>query len=361
MNMKFIHRAYRNFTIAVQIGVFVIIFLAIYPVAVKDVCIESIGKATWSFDGENVIIEVPVKIKNGGYYDINAIKMAFGVKNSTSMFIDSNEELGNIKGGEVKTLKVHIPINLRRIYNLEMPSLYHFYNYDTFHVNFSLSLKYLWNMVLFKSNYRANETWEPILKELKTYHPNMLFENNSKIKIILPYKISTAHYLYGNAKFDGDIYGNGKIGEFNTDFPLGKEYKGNLNLIFNLSSGKSLIIKSQNLHLRGNLSFMGFNIPLAKDYWWGAPLNNFKVEVLDNGTLHYSFSNDADFGMNLHITKTYYYNGTIVKNETETINVNPGDSVNKYEKIDVNQPVDKVVITIHDDNTGLNYQEEVNL
>ena len=361
MGWKIAYRAYRDFAIVFHLIVFVMIFLAIYPVATRSIDILDIGKSTWSFDGRNVTIDIPIKVRNGGLYDINNMRLYLNVKNESYDFIHVDESLGNIVGGAVRTVHVKIPIDLRKIYDMESPTFYHFWSYDTFHIDFNFSLNYLFNMVYFKSSYTGDETWEPIIKSFQTYHPSLLNESGGKVRIILPYKIVTAHYLWGDAKFSGRVYGKGDVGNFNTSFKLGGKYNGEINLLFNASYAKSLITKSQNLHLQGNITFMGFKIPLNTDYRWGAPLNNLKVEVLNNGTLHYSFQNDADFGLKLKIQKDYYYNNTLMYSEVTYLNVSSGESVNRYEEINVSQPVDKVIVTIYDENSGFKYQEAVSV
>ncbi len=361
MKWKLIYRIYRDFAIIFHLAIFAMVFLAIYPVAVRSIDVLSIGNSSWSFDGRNVTIDIPVKVKNGGLYDINGMHLYLNVKNASYDFIHVDELLGNIPGGSVKTIHIRIPIDLKRIYELESPYFYHFWNYDTFHIDFRISLKYLLNMINFKSIYVGDETWEPIIKSFQTYHPSVMAESGGKVRLIIPYTITTAHYLWGSASFSGKVYGTNHIGNFSTQFKLGGKYSGKLNLLFNSSYAKSLITKSQELHLRGNISFMGFKIPLSTDYRWGAPLNNLQVEVLDNGTLHYSFENDADFALNLTIKKDYYYNNTLVYSETSYLYVNRGESVNKYEKINITQPVDRVVVTISDRNTGFEYVEVINI
>ena len=361
MSWKKAYRIYRDFAILFHIAIFLIIFIAILPVATKSITVEDVGHEKWSFDGKFVYIDIPITLKNGGVYDINALKVYFKVDNSTSNFINSNQNVGNIPHSSEKDIKIRIPIDMEKIYQLESPNFYHFYNSDDFHINFSFSLKYMLNLVDFETDFNDEVHWEPIIKEFETYHPSIINESNNRVKIIIPYTINTASYLSGNAEFRGKVRGIENMGTFSTTFPLGKKYNGNLEMIFDSKATKGLLTHSQNLHLSGNISIMGFNIPLERDYYWGAPFNNLKFEVLNNGTLHYSFKNDADFDMSLHITKDFYNGTSLVYHEEEYMIVNSGESVNKYEGITATQRVDKVVITMTDENTGISYQEVISI
>ncbi len=362
MKMSVVYRIYRDIVIIVQILVFVMIFLAIYPVAVQDVSVEHIGATTWSFDGENVIMTIPVTIKNDGIYDINDIHFGFIVKNSTAVFLQSSEVLGNVKAHSVQVLKIRIPVNLKHLYDLEAPSFYHFYHYDTFNVSMTMSLKYMLNMVTFTTVYNALETWQPLVKRLQLYHPNTFFNKSGEIIVTVPFEIETASYLWGKAKVYGDVYGANKyIGNFSSDIELGKLYEGKLKMYLKPLNITDFLTRSQDLYLDGNLSFMGFSVPISYTYRWGAPLANLKFEVLNNGTLHYSFTDESDMDLRLYINKTYYYNGTVVQTDSEYLYVKSGEYVNRYESITVAQPVDKVVITIHDAESGFTYVEVINL
>ncbi len=362
MNWRSLYRGYRSFAFLFHLAVFVMVFLAILPVAIKSTTVESIGDITWSFDGKRyAVMSVPVTIKNSGVYDIDQIKIFFRVKNSTATFVDSYQDAGDIPAGSRRTIVIRIPVDLQHIYELEEPTFYHFFNYDTFSLNFSLSLKYLLDMVDFNSRYLDDVRWEPLVKEFVLHHPSGMEENGTNVIITIPYTITTASYLKGTAAFRGNVTGDANVGSFSTEFTLGRRYDGTLKLVFNVNATKSLVTHSQILHLSGEIDFEGFRVPMHTDYAWGAPLNNLQFEVLNNGTLHYSFQNDADFSLSLLVEKDYYYNGTLVYHEEERMSVEPGESVSRYEEINVNQPVDRVVITITDENTGIQYVEVIDL
>ncbi|GEM_PF-4915261 len=361
MEWKKISRIYRDFALLVHLGIFTMVFLAILPVAIKGTAVENVGDTKWYFDGDNVIMDVPVTIKNGGVYDINNINVKFIVSNNSAIFVNSSQNLGDIKSRSVRTVHVKIPVNLNHIYNLEYPQFYHFFNYDTFHLNFTLDLDYLMNSVHFNSAYNGDVRWEPIVKEFTLEHPSMIAEENHTIRLRIPYIINTASYLKGNARFDGKVQGEFGTGNFSTEFALGHKYEGTLNLIFNATHAETLLTHTQMLHLNGNITIGGFSVPLKKDYLWGAPLNNLRVEVLSNGTLHYYFENDADFDLDLVITKDYYRNGTLILHQEEQMYVRKGDVVDTYEGIGVNEEVDRVVITIRDENSGFIYKKVVDI
>nr|AAZ32475.1 hypothetical protein [uncultured euryarchaeote Alv-FOS1] len=361
MKWSVIHKWYRLFAIITQISIFLMIFIAIYPVAAKDINVENIGNETWSFDGRYVNIEVPVTIKNHGVYDINDLSTSINVKNASATFISDSENLGNIASGTTRTVIVKIPVDLQHIYEMESPYFYHFYHYDNFNMTFTLSLKYLMDTVTMNTYYADDIQWQPLIKEFKVGAPQKISTENGMVIVNMPYTIETASYLWGTAKFDGGVNCEAFSGTFTASFPLGKKYSGEMKMEFNASHIDTLLTKSQPMFINGTVEFAGLKIPLHTTYYWGAPLNDLNVEVLNNGTLHYSFINDAAFGMTLHIKKQYYYNGSQVYESEETLNVNPGESVNRYEPIAVQQPVDKVIITIYDTNTGVYYQKVITL
>ena len=358
MPWRLIHKFYRYFAFLFHLAIFLIVFLAIFPVAIKSVEVERVGGIEWELNGDIVTIMAPITLKNDGFYDIKNMRMDFTVENSTAVFVKTEQNLGNIYRGEVKELYIKIPVNLTHLYELEEPNFYHFYNYDEFTVEFHTSLDYVWGMVHMKSSYINVVQWEPIVKSFDVYHPNILYQDGGRVEIVIPYRINTASYLKGDAQFYGRVYGDGFQGNFSTSITLGKPFKGNLTLNFD-GVYKSILTESQVLHLDGNLKFFSFEIPLKTDYSWGAPLNGLKIEVLDNGTLHYSFRNDADFDMNLKISKDYYYQGNLVRHDESNIYVSRGEEVSRYEELNITQPVDEIIITFYDENSGMEYREVV--
>jgi len=302
MNWKIVHKFYRTFAFLFHLSIFLMVFLAIFPVAVKSVTVERVGGITWELNGDILDIEAPITLKNDGFYDIKDFRMDFTVVNGSAHFVEAHQNLGNIDKGETKVLYVKIPVNLTYLYELESPEFYHFFHYDEFTVEFHTSLDYMWGMVEMRTSYIKTIQWEPIVKSFKIYHPNILYQDGGKVLVLIPYEIDTAHYLKGEAEFSGVVRGDNLMGEFKTKIKLGGKFSGTLNLSFN-SNFDTLLTESQILELEGNLSFLGFKIPIKTNYRWGAPLNGLKVEVLNNGSVHYSFQNDADFDMNLTISK----------------------------------------------------------
>lgn len=361
MKWKTIYKAYSHISLLFHIVVLVIILAAIIPVAMKNITVENVGEATWSFDGENITISVPVTIKNGGFYDISKLSIFFVVFNKSATFVHTTQKIGTIPAGSVKTVNVTIPIDMKRFYEIEYPNFYHFFHYDIFNLKLSVSLGYMLNLVDMNTLYSSDFHWQPIIKEMKLHEPTSIEESGESILINLPYTIDTASYLNGTAYFSGTITGENSTGNFKTKFNLGNKYDGIIEMLFDKNITKSLLTKSQSFKLNGNITLGTVNVPMSSEYMWGAPLNGLKFEVLNNATLHYSFENDASFPLYLNITKNYYYNGSLEYSNSEKLNVGEGQKVNRYEPIGVEQPVDKIVITITDNEHGIHYTEVVQL
>ncbi len=361
MHWKEVNVWYRVAVVIVQALLLLMIFVAIYPVAAQDVTIKNIGRETWNYDGKMITVKIPVNVTNDGFYDINRIITSISVRNSSAEFVSSTQDLGDVPHGTDGTLVIKIPIDIEHIYEVEQPNFYHFFHSDVFNVSFTISLKYLMDTVTMSTYYESKLDWEPIIKEFHVYPPSELERDGDEVIVNMPYTIETAHYLWGNASFNGSVACNAFSGTAYAEFPLGVEYNGSMRMVFNTENLESLITESQPMHITGKINIAGISVPVHTTYMWGAPLNGLKVEVLDNGTVHYTFKNDAAFAMNLHIDKKYYYQGNLVKEESEILHVPSGAYVNRYDTISVSSPVDRVVITIYDDDHGVYYQKVVNL
>ncbi len=359
MRWSEVDRWYRISVAIVQILILIMIFYAIYPVATGGIAVKDIGKETWHYDGKKIEVIIPVTIENDGTYNINNMMTSILIKNESAEFVSNTQFLGNISHGTTRTMKIIIPIDLQHIYDMEYPHFYHFFHSDKFNVTFTLSLKYLMNTVTMSTIYRSTMNWQPIIRDFSFGTPQEINREGDKITVKIPYMIETASYLWGNASFSGVVQCEAFSGSISAKFPLGKEYHGDMIMSFNSSHLENLITHSQDMRIAGKIAIAGISIPVSTNYYWGAPLNNLKVEVLNNGTVHYQFENDASFSMNLHIDKKYYYKGELVKEETETLHVASGARVNRYEPITISSPVDKVVITIYDNDRGVYYQKVI--
>jgi len=217
-------------------------------------------------------------------------------------------------------------------------------------------------LVTFKVNFNQDVEWTPPIEEVALYSIQEYSMDDKGIHFILPYMIRTADYLDGTAKASGIIQGeDGVIGNFSTNFLLGSTYNGNITALIYYDNAGSLIVKSQWLHLIGNVSFLGLLLPVNTNQYWGAPLSNLTYQVLSNNTLHYSFTDESPMALNLFVNRTYYYQGNFVKKETTHLYVNSGEHVERYEDLNVTQPVDQVVISFYDAYTGIYYEEVINL
>lgn len=345
-----------------KIAVIILIILALYSFLVEDVQVVNVGKPFFEFEGSKLIINVPVTIKNYGFYNISDISVHYEIRNKTTELITGEDLVGNISTNSIDTFDVPIAINFQELYKKEYPNLYHFYNKDILDANITISLGYMLNLVNISINLNHTFQWTPPIESASIYPPNNVKMSSNNLSFDIPYHIKTASYLSGSAKIHGKIENNGKTyGSFTSNIPLGEDYKGSIKMEVNSEDSRYMLTHSIPLQMIGNITIFGFKVPFKYSYHWGAPLENLTYKLLENRTIYYSFTNAANYSLSLDIDKIYYYHNTEVKKEYTYMYVAPGEHVEKYEKITVTQPVDKIEIIFYDENTGISYKEVINL
>ncbi len=358
MSLKGMLTAYRVFIAVFQVALILLIFLAVYFVASQQVRVEEIGEPDITFDGSSIILKVPVKIANEGLFDIKDITLQYQLRNSSAEFLEATEYLGDVNGGEVAVIPLPVEINLTKLYEMESPNFYHFFHYDKFKANFTLSLKYLFNMVSVTTRYNTTITWKPPVKGYSIGKDYSFLMNSSGIYVNVPFVLDTQSYLWGNAILKGYLLESGeKVGAMNASAQLGEVYHGEM--LLHIWNYAPLLTHSKDIDLQGNITLFNFTFPLKWKYHWGAPLANLSYEI-DGNEFHYYFKNEAPLSLHLLVNVSYYNDGTLVQREQKEINVHSGEEVNQWVNIPA-QKFNKVVISFYDTTTHLSYQEVINL
>lgn len=358
MKAKKLLKLYNIFIAIFQIIVILLLFTAVYPLAIQEIKVEEIGEPDISFDGNSIILKVPVKIINGGLYDIDDITLSYIFTNSSSEFLKGSQYLGRIESGEDAVIPLIVNMDLKKIYEMESPDFYHFFHQDTLKANFTLSLKYLLDMVYFTAEYNTTLTWNPPIRGYSMGENYKFFMNSTGLYLTIPFTLDTASYLWGDANIMGDVFASkNKIGMMNTSLPLGKVYDGKIYLHF--FTLDNLLNKSQKLELRGNFYLLNFSFPINFEYNWGAPLANFSYFIRNN-SLFYSFTDESPQNLDLLINVTYYKANTIIGKDTKRLYVASGNFL-KEQIYFPSENFDKIVLTLYDTISHISYQEVIEL
>ncbi len=154
-----------------KIAVAAVILLAIYSFAVQNVALENVGKPFTQLEGSKLIIRVPVTIKNYGFYSIDNISVSYVITNRTATLLRGKEFLGNIEKGTIETISVPVVIDMERLYHLEYPLLYHFFNRDVLNATITISLFYMMHWVKVKVTTVQLFDWVPLLEKVEVSRP----------------------------------------------------------------------------------------------------------------------------------------------------------------------------------------------
>ncbi len=359
MDLSKLLTGYRVFMVILQIIVVSMLILAVYPVATQKISVTSVGEVQFDIDGNYLVIKVPVNITNHGFFDINDIMLNYTITNATTFYLSHSSVVGSIKGGNSQTLVLPIKIDLHKIYQEEQPNFYHFFHRDKMHMNITLSLKYMMDMITIKSHYNTDIIWKPPIKTYGFGQPTNISMKDGKLILTLPFYLNTQKYLKGNTYIAGTIKNSrgNTIGNFKTSAVLGRLYHGAVRMIFSESAVKNLLTVSDTLSLYGNFTFLGLRFPFDLAYQWGAPLDNFNVTPLTNG-VQYSFIDSSPFSYHFLINVSFYNGNSLVNTTSEKVQVSPGEKVLRYVRFP-SETFTHIIIEIYDTDTGLYFKEVV--
>ncbi len=354
-------RFYSALLLILKIAVAAMILLAILAVAAEEVSLENIGEPFVVFDGEDLVINVPVTIKNYGFYSIDNISVSYSLRNKTSMLLSGHDMIGKIPTGSIDTFTVPVSIDLAQLYHEEYPGLYHFKHSDIFNANITISLLYMMKWVKISVTTQHEFKWIPPLEDIRVYNPtNVSMDSKGALKFRVPFLLKTASYLHGSAHLSGILESHGeKCGYFNATAELGEAYYGDIMMEVSKNYTRSFITESQDLNMVGNISLFGYGVPFSYHYHWGAPLANLTYKVLPNETLYYSFTDESPYSLSMKVTKIFYYHGNEVSRDVSEFYVHAGQHIERYEKLSIAQPVDEVKIIFYEANTHISYEEVI--
>ena len=350
---------YRILMVILQIIIVSMLIIAVYPVATQEISVTSVGEVQFDIDENYLVIEVPVNITNHGFFDINNIALNYTVTNATTFYLSHSNIVGSVKGGTSQRLLLPVKIDLQKIYQEEQPNFYHFFHGDKMHLNITLSLQYMMNMITVKSHYSTDIIWKPPIKNYGIGQPTNISMKDGKLILTLPFYLNTQKYLKGNIYIAGMIKNSkgDKIGNFKTSARLGGLYHGVAEMIFSESAVKNLLTRSDTLSLYGNFTFLGLKFPFNLAYQWGAPLDNFNATLLTNG-IQYSFVDSSPFSYHFLINISFYNGNSLVNTTSEKVQVSPGEKVLRYVKFP-SEAFNRIIVEIYDADTGLYFKEVV--
>jgi hypothetical protein len=185
--------------IAVNLLIALVIVLSILPLASGglkiDIPNQDVGKPT--FTDNKVSFSVPVKIYNGGYFDITDFRMHFVVGQGGQQITDYLSEPTNIVTGKTTTVNVEFSLDLKQIPNSVLQRIV----FEKTVLNLEVGVEAAYTLGLVKASVHTNQTmnWDPLISNFNVQTSQAQVSNNgTNFDISVPYSFDANDIIAGN-------------------------------------------------------------------------------------------------------------------------------------------------------------------
>ncbi len=298
----------------------VMFFTLLYSAANIVIDIPSQKSMSWSVEGTNLTINVPIQIRNGGIYPIENITISVTVDNGTALLFNTTFHMKEIAAMSSIRKIFTVKINLIEFY--KKLGLYYVFHGGLFNLTLDIHAFY-WILADFNAKYVRAIDWQPLIKHYQIYQDEISFQGDS---IVVPYFIS---------KLPIDI-----------NATIGAEIRDLRGLI---ATGEALVIFDKKsylkLHLLRDVSDMltttsvwnidyfikvgGIRFGGTYTYRWSAPLENMHLETSLNGTnltVILAFTNGFSSTLHFLINEKVYLNDETLLSKNVSVTLSSGES-----------------------------------
>ncbi len=271
--MKWALLGVRLGTIAVSIVIAIIIILSILPLAMGglDVDIPETQESSWTLQDDVFSFSQPIRVNNGGYYDIEDFSVSFEISddmgNKITDYVNTPVDL---TAGETTQFNVMLRIDLDDISNEAISNMV--FNGTTFDTEVEIEAQYMMKLMKMSVNASEQMDWSPLIQDYgveNVYHTS----NDSAITLHAPYYISASDMLNGQSITVDCVLSNSTsiIGESSETITLSQYTTGEFLFPLSEQTSQFMLNNSQSLTLDMTVGFHGVEQQMTFDYYWEAP------------------------------------------------------------------------------------------
>lgn len=260
-----------------NIAVAAIVVLSIWPFVTGEfgVDLPTANEVSWTYSNGNLTLAAPIRINNGGFYDVNDVVVYASARNQTGYEIfNSTSDWGTIPAGSIVPERLSFTLDLPKL--LRDRSDWMIFHPDTFDVHVTISAKYTLRLVLFTADYQVPIPWDGLIQAMGFGTPSLV--NSSGIYgVQVPYYIQTSELLHGLSGEFSISLRNGTGTTISTvaqGVTLGINYSNVLSLGANYTAAMDLLMNNQTLTAEIIVRFAtAFQVTTVKQINWIAPMH----------------------------------------------------------------------------------------
>jgi LEA14-like dessication related protein len=253
--------------VAVNVVIVLIIILSVVPLAngglKVDIPQENVGKPT--FENNMVRFTVPVKIYNGGYFDITDLKMSFVISSDGVQVADYASLPANIVTGRTTTLDIALELDLNDISATALQKLV----FEQSELDLRVGVEAGYRLGLVKASVHTNQTmnWDPLVSNFMVDTGGIQAQDNgTNVDLSVPYSFNANDIITGNAVSLETTVRNAtsQIGSSFQTITIQSYNAG----AFKLTIDKQALMEGGELIIGADLGFEGVSLYREYTYHW---------------------------------------------------------------------------------------------
>lgn len=227
----------------------------------------------------------------------------------------------------------------------------------------------------FSHTVKEVHTWQRILNSYTIHYNDAEITTDSlgNPELTVPMDISTNEndFIYGDIIVDVGMYDESEYRYSGTDvrITLGIDQSAELNFGLSDDDAKELATNSQTLFFKSTITIEEYDYTLNyadETYNWGAPLDGLEISSIrysgNEAFADIAFGNDSPYELDLTLDVDIFNSaGTLVGETQESYLVQSGESIDDTLSATLSGVPDYAVVTITDNTSGYEYEEEVDV
>jgi len=216
----------------VYIAIVALVFTSIWPFPSGQFKIDlpSAHEVTWTYADGIVRVTAPYSVNNGGFYDVQDLKIAYSVTNYTDYALAESEiVVGTLPAGQVTSSSIVFEFDLGQLYADGVTDMV--FNDDAINFFIEVSCFYTMRLIKFDASYEVSVPWEALIKSYGVSQVSPWPPTGTSVSI--DYWLETSSLLapLSPASISVQIYGDSTLLDETTQaIMLGGNYTGTVSL-----------------------------------------------------------------------------------------------------------------------------------
>jgi hypothetical protein len=216
----------------VYIAIVALVFTSIWPFpsGAFRIDLPSAHEVTWTYSDGIVRVTAPYSVNNGGFYDVQDLKITYSVTNYTDYpLADEEIIIGTLPAGQITSSSIVFEFDLGQLYADGITEMV--FNDDAINFFIEVSCYYTMRLIKFDATYEVSVPWEALIKSYGVSQVSPWPPTGTSVGV--DYWLDTSSLLapLSPASVTVQIYGDGDLLDQTTQtLRLGGNYTGSASL-----------------------------------------------------------------------------------------------------------------------------------